>query len=108
MEASTRDLDAKDIGRRIAQSRKELDGMTQRELGDLVGVTERSVAAWELGEVIPYRFMRRLEEVLSRPAAWMLYGEDAQPADIQAQLNTIAERLETIEKLLKRRVDGNK
>ena len=66
---------AKEIGSRIATARKEADGMTQRELADLLGVTERSVAAYEAGEVIPYRFMRQLEQLLNRPANWLLYGE---------------------------------
>jgi transcriptional regulator with XRE-family HTH domain len=81
---------AKEIGARIALARKEADGMTQRELADLIGVTERSVAAYEAGEVIPYRFMRQLEQLLNRPASWILYGEQAAPAD------------EVMEQLLKR------
>jgi transcriptional regulator with XRE-family HTH domain len=94
-------LVAKEVGRRIAQSRKELDGMTQRELGDLVSVTERSVAAWELGEVIPYRHMRRLEEVLQRPASWLLYGESATPPNLQQQLDDIFKQLSEIKTALK-------
>lgn len=70
---------AAEIGARIALARREADGMTQRELADLLGVTERSVAAYESGEVIPYRFMRQLEQLLNRPANWLLYGE--QPSD---------------------------
>jgi len=74
-------LRAKEIGQRIALARREAEGMTQRELADLIGVTERSVAAYEAGDVIPYRFMRKLEEVLDRPASWLLYGErSAAPA----------------------------
>jgi transcriptional regulator with XRE-family HTH domain len=94
---------ASEIGKRIAQSRREMDGMTQRELGDLVGVTERSVAAWELGEVIPYRHIRRLEAVLAKPAAWLLYGDEGAPVDIQQQLNDVKAQLEEVLKLLKRR-----
>ena len=97
------ELVAKEVGQRIAQSRKELVGMTQRELGDLVGVTERSIAAWELGEVIPYRHMRRLEEVLSRPAAWILYGDEGTPADLVAQLKAIQDDLTWIKAHLSKR-----
>lgn len=51
--------------------------MTQRELGELIGVTERSIAAYEVGDVIPYRFLKELERVLGVQAAWLLHGEDA-------------------------------
>lgn len=67
---------AKEIGSRIQQARREAGGMTQRELGDLLGVTERSIAAYEAGEVVPYRFLRELERILGVEAAWILHGED--------------------------------
>lgn len=67
----------REIGSRIATARHEAQGMSQRELGDLVGVTERSIQAWEAGEVIPYRYLRDLERALNRPAAWFLHGEAA-------------------------------
>lgn len=60
--------------------------MTQRELGELIGVTERSVAAYESGDVIPYRFLRDLERVLGVEAAWLLHGEDAVRTTESAQL----------------------
>lgn len=91
-----KDLNAVEIGRRIAQARKELDGMVQRELADLVGVTERSVAEWEIGGVIPYRHMRRLESVLGKPASWILYGDEGVPADLQGQLGAIQDKLDEI------------
>ena len=78
---------ALEVGRRIAQARKEVNGtgMTQRELADLLGVSERSVAAYEAGEVIPYRFMRDLENYLDRPASWILHGTEVVDRDEQLQ-----------------------
>ncbi len=98
------EISKKEVGRRIAQARKETEGMTQRELGDLVGVTERSVAEWEAGGVIPYRHMRRLEEILSKPASWLLYGDDGQPAGLQQQLSEIHTMLDEVLK----RLDGRR
>lgn len=80
MEGSSK---AADVGGRIKQARLEQDGMKQRELADLLGVSERSVIAYEQGEVIPYRFMRELEKALGKPAAWFLHG-DAAPASNDA------------------------
>ena len=77
MSVKTDPAKAKEIGRRIIQARQEAGGMTQRELGELIGVSERSIAAYEAGDVTPYRFLRKLEEVLGRSAAWILHGDDA-------------------------------
>ncbi len=89
-------IKATEIGRRIKLARKESGGMTQRELGDLLGVTERSVAGYEAGEVIPYRFLRQLESALNRPAAWILYGDEAAMNTLDT-LPSILRRLEEIE-----------
>lgn len=78
---------AKEIGRRVKQARKEAGGMTQRELGDLLGVTERSVAAYETGEVVPYRFLRDLERILGVEAAWILHGDEAVRTQESRQLD---------------------
>jgi transcriptional regulator with XRE-family HTH domain len=51
--------------------------MSQRELADLLGVTERSIQAYEQGETIPYRYGAKLESALGRPVAWFWYGEQA-------------------------------
>ena len=90
----------REIGQRIALARREADGMTQRELADLIGVTERSVAAYEAGDVIPYRFMRQLESLLNRPASWFLYGEQAQTAD--EAITKLTERIETLITMLEK------
>jgi transcriptional regulator with XRE-family HTH domain len=86
---------AREIGNRIAQARMEAGGMTQRELAELLRVSERSVLAYETGEVIPYRFMRRLEEVLAKPTGWFLVGDDA----VRMQDKQFAEILEELKAL---------
>jgi transcriptional regulator with XRE-family HTH domain len=47
----------------VAQARRRA-GLTQKELADLVGVGERAVQAWELGQSHPYRRLAALERVL--------------------------------------------
>lgn len=94
------------IGARIEEARKEMGGMTQRELGELIGVSERSVQAYEAGEVIPYRLIRDIERAVGRSAAWLLHG-DAAIVDHNGQLNEVLERLDkiqaSIDKLAKKR-----
>ena len=41
-------MDQKKIGVFIAQRRKELD-MTQKELAEKLGITDRAVSKWETG-----------------------------------------------------------
>lgn len=94
-------LNAKEVGERIKRARLEADGMTQRELAELVGVTERSVAEWERGGLIPYRYMHRLEEILERPAAWILYGENhdvSATKRLEEKLDLIIELLQELQK----------
>lgn len=98
---------AREIGRRITQARQEAGGMTQRELGDLIGVTDRSIIAYEKGEVIPYRFLRKIEEATGANAAWLLHGEDAPTHDssrdeeILAELRALRRDVANLRKALK-------
>jgi transcriptional regulator with XRE-family HTH domain len=80
-----------EIGARIAAARKE-GGMTQEELANRIEVSPRSIQAYEAGEVIPYRYLRRLESVLGKDAAWFLHG-DAAPPDPSKQFDQILNEL---------------
>jgi transcriptional regulator with XRE-family HTH domain len=101
MKGHQRSDKAIEIGRRIAEARKEAGGMTQEELGELVGVSVRSIAAWELGDVIPYRHLKELEKATGASAAWFLHG--AESTDVRdQQLDEISRKLDEI----LRRLDG--
>jgi transcriptional regulator with XRE-family HTH domain len=69
-------FDSQAIGDRIAQARNET-GLTQEEIADLVGVSTRSWQGYEAGDVVPYRHMRRIEEVTRRSVVWILHGGEA-------------------------------
>ena len=100
MKGHQRSDKAIEIGKRIAEARKEAGGMTQEELGELVGVSVRSIAAWELGDVIPYRHLKELEKATGASAAWLLHGEestdvrDHQLDEINGKLDEILRRLD--------------
>ena len=97
-----RDKKAVEIGARIISARLELGGMKQEELAELIGVSQRSMQAYESGEVIPYRKMKDLERVLRRPMAWLLHGDEAvvgrdeQLAAIEAKLDQLAESFDRL------------
>jgi transcriptional regulator with XRE-family HTH domain len=78
------------IGRRIAQARREA-GLTQEELGTLIGVTTRSVQGYEAGAVTPFRHLRKLEEVTEKARGWLLYGDAG--GDASAGVGDVATKL---------------
>jgi transcriptional regulator with XRE-family HTH domain len=71
--------DAKAVGRRIALARKEAGGMTQRDLADRLQVTQRTVVAYEAGQVVPFKHLDKIETAVSKPTGWLLYGDEALP-----------------------------
>lgn len=81
--------------------------MTQRELGELIGVSERSIIAYEKGDVIPFRFFAKLEEATGKPASWLLHGEESPEfrekellEELRANQETILEELRAIRSAL--------
>ena len=62
---------AAQVGARIAEARRHA-GLTQQSLAKQLGVTRRSIQAYEAGAVIPYKRLDHLAELLDRPASWLL------------------------------------
>lgn len=95
--------DPRAVGRRIAIARKEAGGMTQGELADALQVSKRSVAAYEAGAVLPFRYLGRIETAVAKPKAWLLYGDDALPnpnailAKLDGVLDEIVTRLDGLD-----------
>lgn len=89
---------AREVAARIVQARKELS-LTQKELAELAGVSDRSMQGYENAEVVPYRRMRDLARVLNRPVEWLLHGDEAvTPSEkrleaLESKLDEILKRL---------------
>lgn len=67
-------MDQKQIGEFIAQLRKE-KGLTQAELGECVGVTNKTVSRWENGNYMPdISLLKTLSEVLDVTINELLSG----------------------------------
>lgn len=64
------------LGERLIAARKE-QGMSQQEVADLIHVSSRSMQAYESDDVVPYRYLRELSEVLEKPMGWILHGDEA-------------------------------
>ena len=99
----SQDIDAREVGQRIARARYEAGWMTQKTLAELLCVCKRSVQAYEAGRTIPYRHLHRLAEIFEKPSSWFLDGEraaeeDASQVDHESQ---IVKRLEDQTRVLK-------
>lgn len=71
-------MDSGKTGRYIAEQRKLLR-ITQRELADMLGVTNRTVSKWETGTGMPdIGVLPALAEILGTTVDCILSGEDAE------------------------------
>lgn len=86
-----------EIGARIAQARREADGMTQEQLAELLNVSTRSVQDYEAGVTMPWRHFKLLETAFKRPMGWFLYGD--QP-EAETPGEAVLEKLARIEQQL--------
>ena len=94
-----------EVGQRIVDARKEL-GLNQEELAELAGVSQRSMQAYETGEVIPYRKMREIAQVLQVSPTWILHGEeeetDGEVVELRKQIENLSKLIRTMSKKLDR------
>ena len=110
--ASGSEPDPKAVGRRIARARKDAGGMTQRDLANVLQVSERSVAAYEAGAVLPFKYLGMIEAAVAKPKAWLLYGDDALPdargivEELKRARDLIMEELDRIDGRLEHLPDG--
>ena len=91
---------AAEVGERIIQARKELPSgrITQEELAELAGVSQRSMQAYETGEVIPYRKMREIADVLGVSTSWLLHGEEE---NADGEIEGLRKQVEELTKLVR-------
>lgn len=69
---------------RIAAARK-LAGLTQEQLGELLGVTRQAVSKWESGQTVPDAVtVARLCKALHVSADYVLLGKEPEETDSQA------------------------
>lgn len=79
-------MDQIKIGRFIALKRKE-KGLTQMELAEILGITDRAVSKWETGKSMPdVSIMLHLCETLDISVVDLLNGEVIKMEDYEKQL----------------------
>lgn len=90
------------IGSFIAQKRREIN-MTQEQLGEKLGVSNKSVSKWENGKCLPdYSVIEPLCKALGISVSELLDGEVNEKGDIrlydEEQMLKMIERVQNLEK----------
>lgn len=86
-----------EIGGRIAQARREADGMTQETLAEALDLSVRQLQNIEAGSSIPWRHFSRLEAIFGRSLGWFLHGQDDDAKDVAEAISAVEARLESLE-----------
>jgi transcriptional regulator with XRE-family HTH domain len=83
---------------------RKVRGWTQAEFAGTFGVSVRMLQYWEAGEVVPYRYLDRLAEMLGCTSEWLLFGTESEhtPADLQRSRERLAAQTERLERNLER------
>lgn len=82
-------MDLKKTGEMIARKRKE-KAMTQKELAQRLGVTDKAVSRWETGAGFPdVSLLQPLSQALDIPITELITGEPPQPETTAGQSDTV-------------------
>lgn len=90
------------IGKFIAQKRKE-HNMTQEQLGEKIGVSNKSISKWETGKCMPdYSVVQELCKELEITVAELMDGEEIEESSVhiydEKQIMDLLKRTQDLEK----------
>ncbi len=88
---------------RIADLKERRPDLTWRQIGDAVGVAERSAIAWQRTGGIDYNNAKKLAKVFGVTVEWLWSGVGAQPVvepEAEGQLDRIERKLDEVLKKL--------
>jgi len=93
---------SKKIGERIKQARQEV-GYSQKELGEALHLSDRTVSAYEVGRAQPsLSILQKLSRVTSRPIGYFLDELEYSEIDLQIKVKKIEQELLEVKKALKK------
>ncbi len=93
-------MEQQKIGKLISEKRKE-KGITQQQLADMLGVTNKAVSKWENGKSMPdIGIIPELCKVLGVSVATLLNGEEIEDEKIILRLASIIKTLKNNIKML--------
>lgn len=84
------------VGKLIAQKRKE-KGLTQEQLADMLGVTNKAVSKWENGKSMPdISIIRELCKILGVSVTTLLNGEEDKEEELVLKLLLVIDKLKKL------------
>jgi len=88
------------IGERIKQARQEI-GYSQKELGEALRLSDRTVSAYEVGRAQPsLTILQSLSEVTQRPISYFLDEQEYAQIDLKIKIKKIEQELLEIKRAL--------
>ncbi len=83
--------DALELGLRIKRARGEV-GVSQKELGDALELTDKAISAYEMGRAMPnVPQIRTMSKLLNKPVTYFV-----EPVDVDAPLQRIEQEIESL------------
>jgi transcriptional regulator with XRE-family HTH domain len=95
------------IGKKIRYAREDT-GLSQRELGKMLSVSDKAISSYEVGRTLPnIHILRKLGEAVHRPMAY--FDESVSlDVDLQVKIRTIEKELLEIKRLLRENKENKK
>lgn len=88
---------------RIRKSRLEAQ-LSQSELGDTLGLTDKSISAYEAGRATPpLPVLEKLSKTVEKPLSYFVEGGNEVEHTIAAKLTAVERELAEIKKLLRQK-----
>lgn len=94
-------LEPQEIGARIKRAR-ELAGLRQEDLADIINVSNRTVQNLEAGDVKPYVHLGRIADALNVTQEWLLHGDpdteatETELSQLRAEIGVLRRMLEEL------------
>ena len=93
------------IGQKIKECRKTM-GLTQTELGEMLGVQKNAVSKWECGRVedIPRAKIKAMANIFGVPTSYLIDDVISRKTDTDDLVNTILDEAESLPAECKQRL----
>lgn len=96
----TKQDDRADLAARIKKARENVH-ISQKELGDSIGVSDKSISSYEKGRSVPpIKKLKKIAKTTNKPLSFFT-EEETVNIDILGKLNTIEKEFQEIRELLK-------
>src|SRR3989338_9653321 len=89
------------LGNIIKKARKEV-GLSQKEFGDLLHVSDKTVSSYEVGRAVPsFDTIKKISRIVHKPITYFDETESNDDLDLQIKISTIEREMLEIKQLLK-------